>query len=355
MIRLSHSTLVAALGFVQNLGSAGTLAALRAVIPSGLDRLISSDRVSLNEIDLSRECRSVVPSPVPVWWSRLGELYRNFLHEHPIWDPQRGIKCNQLVTFSDCARDAVWKSSTLYNDYFLNLGVRCQIGVLIHGAGSQRTAVAFNRVRCDFKPKDRLLFGLLAPHITNAYRTVLALDAAERNHQEPFHESFLSSHIIAVKPDGKTICQHSAEALGILREFFYHESGMKAELPEKVYRWLRARKDRMLRGEFTTEPFPPLIANRGMRTLTIRLACLRPEEAVLLLECDRPSETRRCFCAEMLTKREREILRWAGEGKRNAEIGIILGVSLRTVEKHLENIFRKLGVETRTAAIRCLL
>jgi DNA-binding CsgD family transcriptional regulator len=56
-----------------------------------------------------------------------------------------------------------------------------------------------------------------------------------------------------------------------------------------------------------------------------------------------------------LTPREREILRWLREGKRNGEIGVILGISGRTVGKHLEHVFEKLGVETRTAAVRAAL
>lgn len=52
-----------------------------------------------------------------------------------------------------------------------------------------------------------------------------------------------------------------------------------------------------------------------------------------------------------LTRREIEVLTWVAGGKSNAAIGLILGASPRTVQKHLEHIFEKLGVETRTAAI----
>ncbi|WP_305067826.1 LuxR C-terminal-related transcriptional regulator [Luteolibacter marinus] len=55
---------------------------------------------------------------------------------------------------------------------------------------------------------------------------------------------------------------------------------------------------------------------------------------------------------EPLTPREGEVFRWLREGKRNAEIGVILGCSPRTVDKHVENILRKTGAETRTAAVR---
>lgn len=56
-----------------------------------------------------------------------------------------------------------------------------------------------------------------------------------------------------------------------------------------------------------------------------------------------------------LTPREIEVLTWVASGKTNPEIASILGVARRTVHHHLENIYRKLGVETRTAAAAALL
>lgn len=51
-----------------------------------------------------------------------------------------------------------------------------------------------------------------------------------------------------------------------------------------------------------------------------------------------------------LTRREAEVLNWLSAGKTNRDIAEILGMSPRTVNKHLERIFVKLGVETRSAA-----
>ena len=54
---------------------------------------------------------------------------------------------------------------------------------------------------------------------------------------------------------------------------------------------------------------------------------------------------------EPLTSREREVMRWLAAGKTDRDIGDILGISPRTVHKHLQRIYEKLGVETRTAAV----
>jgi DNA-binding CsgD family transcriptional regulator len=50
-----------------------------------------------------------------------------------------------------------------------------------------------------------------------------------------------------------------------------------------------------------------------------------------------------------LTQREFEVVEWIAAGKRNREIGEILGCSSRTVQKHVQHILEKLHLETRTA------
>ncbi|MCL4744255.1 MAG: helix-turn-helix domain-containing protein [Burkholderiaceae bacterium] len=62
----------------------------------------------------------------------------------------------------------------------------------------------------------------------------------------------------------------------------------------------------------------------------------------------------RLFCTPLtatLTPREREVLHWVAGGKTDRDIAAILGMSPRTVQKHLQRVYAKLGVETRTAAV----
>ena len=76
-----------------------------------------------------------------------------------------------------------------------------------------------------------------------------------------------------------------------------------------------------------------------------------PGESMLLLTPatdDNPATER--LRRASLTPRETEVLAWLAKGKTNRDIADILGMSPRTVNKHLEHIFEKLGVETRSAA-----
>ncbi len=75
------------------------------------------------------------------------------------------------------------------------------------------------------------------------------------------------------------------------------------------------------------------------------LALLRPH----LHEAYRAAERRRGAAA--LTRRQRELLHLVADGYTNAQIGRRLGLAEGTVRKHLENIFARLQVTSRTAAV----
>jgi DNA-binding CsgD family transcriptional regulator len=74
------------------------------------------------------------------------------------------------------------------------------------------------------------------------------------------------------------------------------------------------------------------------------------ERLLLLEEHSEDLSTRRLAGRLGLTTREAEVLNWLSAGKTNRDIAEILGISPRTVNKHLERIYVKLGVETRSAA-----
>jgi DNA-binding CsgD family transcriptional regulator len=57
---------------------------------------------------------------------------------------------------------------------------------------------------------------------------------------------------------------------------------------------------------------------------------------------------------QVLTPREQEVLGHVASGGTNAEVAAALGISQNTVRKHLENVYAKLGVHTRTAAVAAI-
>ncbi|MCM5571873.1 response regulator transcription factor [Burkholderiaceae bacterium FT117] len=93
------------------------------------------------------------------------------------------------------------------------------------------------------------------------------------------------------------------------------------------------------------------IAGDGTQMVARSLGAAGVDETMLLLqrrEASSAAESRLESAA--LTPRETEVLSWVAKGKTNRDIAEILGMSPRTVNKHLEHVFEKLGVETRAAA-----
>ena len=74
------------------------------------------------------------------------------------------------------------------------------------------------------------------------------------------------------------------------------------------------------------------------------------DKRLLLLEEDIDVIDPQALAPIGLTRRQSEVLAWVARGKTNEEIATISGARPATVAKHLERIYQKLGVETRTAA-----
>jgi DNA-binding response OmpR family regulator len=89
----------------------------------------------------------------------------------------------------------------------------------------------------------------------------------------------------------------------------------------------------------------------GRRLMARHMGLSGLTESMLLLSMNSTNQTQwRRLQQATLTPRETEVLSWLAKGKTNRDIADILGMSHRTVNKHLEHIFEKLGVETRAAA-----
>ncbi len=105
---------------------------------------------------------------------------------------------------------------------------------------------------------------------------------------------------------------------------------------------------------------PPLLASQDGRRLLASLhdpsklghegEADEKEWLLVLREENHQADIAGLIAAYRLTLREAEVLFWVSKGKTNKDIGEILNTSPRTVNKHLEHVFEKLGVETRTAA-----
>jgi len=117
-------------------------------------------------------------------------------------------------------------------------------------------------------------------------------------------------------------------------------AGSDALLPPAASAWLRSDTD---------APFT-LPGGDGRRLQVTRIGRIGGDEVLLRLNVETGDEIERLRRLLGLTHREAEVLLWVSRGKASRDIGAILSLSPRTVTKHLEQIYAKLGVENRTSA-----
>ena len=116
-------------------------------------------------------------------------------------------------------------------------------------------------------------------------------------------------------------------------------------LPPSLLQWLEQAKDKgSSKSQAAFLPDNPQLRFYYMGETA-------PNEFLLRLSKEAGTALPPEFTSELgLTTREGEVLAWLSKGKTNRDIAQILGLSPRTVDKHLEQIYAKLGVENRTAA-----
>lgn len=168
----------------------------------------------------------------------------------------------------------------------------------------------------------------LATHIANARAARLARDAVD-----------VAGMGVVVLDGQDRIAWRSPQATCWLEAAFAAD----AAPARAMARWL-AQAQRQGEGAV---PLP----EEGQRLAARPLGASGLGETMLLLSVDAAGAAPAARVPPTpLTPRETEVLSWIAKGKTNRDIAEILGMSPRTVNKHLEHIFEKLGVETRTAA-----
>lgn len=153
-------------------------------------------------------------------------------------------------------------------------------------------------------------------------------------------------YLLAVNDAGK-IMWATPQAQKLLADTLAADADDDFVLPDPIPQWL----DQAQKGKAGSKA-AAMAALPGNEQLRLQyMGKLGPNEFLLRLAKDSGAETPAEFSSELgLTTREGEVLQWLSKGKTNRDIAQILGLSPRTVDKHLEQIYSKLGVENRTAA-----
>lgn len=159
---------------------------------------------------------------------------------------------------------------------------------------------------------------------------------------------------LALRPETGRLTWQTPLARRLLASYFPSEAA--ADLaPPAVLQWVINTLTQHRRDP-ACAPLPLNLAQDARRLVfTLHDQTSDGEWLIVLREENDAAQIEALLAAFPLTRKEAEVLYWATQGKTSPDIGEILGSSPRTVNKHLEHIYEKLGVENRTAAAKLAL
>ena len=345
---LSRSDIASALDFVRAGGELRSSHDFRRHVVEGLPGLIPSSITSFN--DLSADGAPVLVLDPPDAWT--AERERDFLRlapEHPLIAHYLRTGDGSPMKISDLMPRRHFRASELYRVVYGPMGVEFQMAVTLPSAPGTVVGIALNRDRRDFGERDRAVLALLQPHLAQQRR-----DAAEREAADAtagMLELLLADRRQAAVALGRgdAVAAASARAAALLRTYLPRPA-RPGTLPEPLAGWLARTR---AAGLAVTEP---LVVEGADGTLVGRLLTAAGRDGdrhdVLLLEERRRDDGRAlaALAAMGLSARQAEVLALAARGWTNAEIARRMCISPRTVQKHLEHVFDRLGVRTRAGA-----
>jgi DNA-binding NarL/FixJ family response regulator len=291
------------------------------VLATGIGAVIGADGVSYQELDHATRCVvEVADRPMPEPTPAQCEVYWEFHEENLLDRHYTETDDVEPRRLSDVMSRRAYRRTTLYGDYFRDAGVEFQLQFPLVSGGPRVAGLALQRQSSDFSAGDVALLRAAAPRLRQAYALVTARER------------------VAALGDA---LEAGAQAMAVFR------LGRIVDCTPRAAAVVRDHHDTLV-GWASGDDRNPLLVD-GVRAVALSRHADGSANVVAFFERQRRVDRER-LRALGLTRREAEVLELVASGKTNPEIAQVLFVSRRTVKKHLEQIFGKLGVRTRTAA-----
>jgi len=330
-VELSGADLRAALGFVHRISSALDPDEFADETMRGLSELVPCDYVSYVETNPGAGRAMAMTEPREAMFPEAPAALARNLDGHPLVKYYAETGEIRALLMSDFLTNRQFRGSRLYDELFRPAETDYLLSAVLPVPAGLVVGFSLHRKTPDFSERDRALVDLLQPHLAQAYERSLLRSAVGAVDEAA---SRGDPRLVVLGLDGSVLWSTPDADATLERYFGSPESGRR--LPVAVAIWLDAGC-----------PGPLVSASDGHR---LRVDSLGGRPAALLLTERAASPSVHTLRGLGLSKREAEVLGLVAQGQTNAEIARLLSVSAGTVKRHLENLYAKLGVHTRTAA-----
>jgi DNA-binding CsgD family transcriptional regulator len=351
MYKLSQAKWHKLMSSIETLNSGIETESLAKRLINSVNQLIPSDITAFDIFDEESLYKGyIVHEPFNAISKSELETFAELINEHPFFSELIDEKKSGILTLTDKSSESEFKKTNIYNHFYRRVGVSHQMSVALPVNTENFVTCTLNRSGQNFDEDEKALMNLFQPHLLSA-----------------IGNSWLFEHIRKCEDDLKTILKNgehgiialntdgglefiSKRAIRILGRHFSNEKLSRSYLPTSLWKWVKIAIEKSNDKKKYSAPIKPLRIKNSDEKLTVCFCFDSGSRFVTLLLRTKSRLTAKKLLELGVTKSEAKILYWVTMGKTNAEIAILCHISPRTVQKHIENICNKLGVENRTAA-----
>lgn len=349
MQRISWKQTKAVLKALDVLYSDSEPATLPARILGAVQTAVASETILIDSFSAQAEMNPLAQYPANSMSPQEYGMLAQHLPQHPLFPLVILKKRTTPFRTKEVTSGTNFHRTPLYNEMFRPMSISDQIIMRINGSHGAFLTCCLNRVKQEFSEADRRAVNLINSHLASAVGSAQTLQAMRSA------ESFLLTALesacrgIVVLDAGGEIKYITDSAASLLRKYFWRRDFSSKKLPETINGWAKQLNDSRRRKDFQ-QPVPPIVLKGADTELRITLSLNKGgAERILLLE-EKRTASPVLLQTLGLTRREAEILFWVAQGKPDSIVGVLCGISPRTVQIHLGHVYTKLGVENRTAA-----
>ncbi len=319
------------------------------LVLEALSAVVQCEIGSYNEIDpvAERAIYHVHPGeemPIPPEADRDG--FPRLILQNPILRFQRDTGDASAKRISDFITRAELHELELYQKVYRHIGVEFQAAFGLVTKEPLVVAIALSRIHHDFDDDEVVLLNVLRPYLVEVYRNVQDLTEL----QSPPATS-RSDNRGAIHLDARG---HQAECSSSTLDVLTRHHGPSRSphaLPDVVNAWVDVQRVRLLEDGRPRLHLPLVSVVDGREAVARFIPGTQDRPDIIIVEERSLVRGAQDLIALGLTAREAELLFLLIQGASTFAISQRLRVSTGTINKHLQHIYRKLGVSNRTAAV----
>lgn len=312
-----------------------------------INRLLPVVFSTYNEIDTTSGMARCFYDPPEA--EAAGEVFKPRLwkwqDQHPLLTRYKANLTDGVIKISDYLSTPEMHALEFYQEILAPQGVEDTLAFTLQREGNLKVFFAVNSA-APFTERDRAMAAAIQPHLVQAFENALVFTDAHAL-------ALISSHalsevgefgVLLTEPGGRIL--HANHRAGEHLSASFPGEGQEI-LPAALRRWLDRHEPDI------SQPLLPLEWHAGERSFGFRAA--RAANGYWFIATRENDTSKLASSLEQvygLTRRQADTLLCLADGKSNADIAAVLGISERTVGKHLENLFDRLGVDNRKSAMR---